>query len=258
MKLELKNIRYSLIIFLFTLIAVLTFTNSSSLSKFNFNLLKNKFIKETSIFKLQNYLKKLKLKKLGIIDETKGQQFLFIGSGDKESLIYNNIKEQDINFDKMADQNDLDEFKARVFSYIFKNQNGGELYLPVGVNFDDEKIPGWKIYLVLMNSMKGQKHKLLKVCMRENSPHDNFALIVNFDSSSKEIINFLKEKGTLSDNNPEYTKKIKLLQSKLINSQLKKKFEKSKNFLKNNLISLLKSTKIQLRNKVNCNDVLMY
>lgn len=215
----------SLFVFFFALFPVLM--KSISSSEINFNTLKEKLIQKTFVFKLENYLRKIKMKNLGIINDANKDDFLFIDTNDKDKLILNNLSISNVNFNKMQDQKDFDEFKARVFTYIFKNKNLGkeEMYTPLGVNIDEEKFPGWKIYIVLMNSVsRGNKHKLLKVCFRENTPEDNFALIMNFDKTCNELITQIVEKEVMKEDNSESTKKLHYMQSKILEDKLKQKF----------------------------------
>jgi hypothetical protein len=200
---------------------------------------KNKFNKSAGLYKLENYLRKIKMKNFGIFTDKNKDNFIFL---DNLNFIHNS---SDLNLDKIKESSSpspstsdktllLDEFKARIFSYVYKNFKNGKLlslqegtYKPVGVNFDEEKEQGWRIYLVLMNSTKENKHKLLKVCFRENAIDDNFAIVQSFDQSCKDIIKLINTKGILKKDNSETARKLHYMQDKLLNEKLRKKIEKS-------------------------------
>lgn len=216
----------------------------------DFENFKIKFNKSVGLYKLENYLRQIKMKNFGVITEKNKQNFIFL---DNLNFIQNL---SDLNLDKTKDSSSsnnpsllLDEFKARVFSYNFKNFKQGKIlslhegiYKPVGVNFDEEKVLGWRIYLVLMNSTKNNIHKLLKVCFRENAMDDNFAIVQSFDQSCSDIIKLINEKGILKRDNSEMAKKLHYMQDKLLSQKLRKKIEKSgKGLIK--LPTLVENTK---------------
>jgi hypothetical protein len=205
----------------------------------SFDLFKQSMIKDLMRSKLENYMKKIKMKKSDLIDDN----FFFIEK-DSDFLILKNLSQDDINFKKSISVQDIDEFKARVFSYIYKNKGKGEsddnnvenissnknIFHPLGVNLDDEKFPKWKIFLVLISSQESINHKLIKICFPTEDFKENFAIILNFDKKcSPYIENIVNSESFNSENeNLETTKQLHFMQSKIANNKIREKINKNK------------------------------
>lgn len=134
-----------------------------------------------------------------------------------------------------------DDFKARIYAFIFKNIKTKKLqFTPVGVNYDEESIPNWKIFLVLMDYIKDNSiasteksniengtsdHKLLKVCFPDDDSKNVFAIVVNFDKSCLEYVNFANSALLLANEENPLMNGFKVYKKHLINEnkQLKKK-----------------------------------
>jgi len=143
-----------------------------------------------------------------------------------------------------------DDFKARIYAFIFKNIKTKKLqFTPVGVNFDEESIPNWKIFLVLMDYIKDSslpsssnnnidkvpsEHKLLKVCFPDDDGKNIFAIVVNFDKSCLEYVNFANSFFLLSNEENQQMNGFKVYKKHLINEnnlqqQTNKRFINNRN-----------------------------
>jgi hypothetical protein len=203
---------------------------------------KQKLIKETAGSKLENYLQKIKMKNNDILNTNTKDSFIFIDT-DADNMIIKQLTEDDLTFGKMQNENNFDEFKARVFAYLYKNKTSKTAkYVPIGVNKDEEKVKGWRVYLTLMNSLAGDKHKLIKVCFPEDDPKGNFALVLNkFDESCQGIVQKIEEKKVLAlintsntdinsnfnsnGNLSETTEKLRKMQSQILDSTIRNRLK---------------------------------
>ncbi len=172
-------------------------------------------------------------------------------SSNESENSFNYVSDQDNNTTKI---NHKDEFKARIFAFIFKNVKSKSLqYKPIGVNIDEEKIPNWKTFLVLMDYIKDSinhsnltsekkidtknfsDHKLLKVCFPENDKKNFFAIIINFDKSCLDFINFAESVNLLSDEETTQMDRIRKYQNFLLDSNLRKSlYDENKIYDKDN------------------------
>jgi hypothetical protein len=123
-----------------------------------------------------------------------------------------------------------DEFKARIFTYFYKNkqQNLSE-YKPLGVNIDEETIKGWKVYLILMSSTKmNENHKLLKVCFPENDSKINFSFVISFDNSCQDLVKNINDNKILEgENDSSTTAELHSMQNRFVENTINKKIENS-------------------------------
>lgn len=137
-----------------------------------------------------------------------------------------------------------DDFKARLFAFYFKNiKTKCMKFKPIGVSFDEERIPDWKVFLVLMDYSDNNKekyaertnknkifevdHKLVKVCYPEKNLNIVFAIVLNFDKSCLDYVNLSSSVDLLSENSTEDTIKFKNFQ----NSLMDKDSSLSENFI---------------------------
>lgn len=176
-------------------------------------------------------------------------------------LILKKINSSDINFSSneleksFNDSNDnnnanpkicqKDDFMARIFSFIYKNIKTKRLqFKPIGVSLDEEKIPNWRIFLVLMDYIKddsienndkldrnSSKHKLLKVCFPENNDKNVFVIVVNFDKSCLDYVNYANSVNLLSDEQNEKANKLRQYQNYLLNNNLLQNLSSNKDSL---------------------------
>jgi len=204
--------------------------SSTSVDVKSFETMKNEFLKELTKFKLENYLRKVKMKNLGILDDSSLEQFYFIEPTEKQILIINSIKREDLYSDEfekdiekesseLNKESEKEKFKAKIFAYLYKNFPKEDApsdslvskvaYKIIGANFDEEKQDNWKFFLVLLNSshnesIENSKQKLIKVCIPANNFKINFAILLKFEQPCSDIINKIQDKKILyKDENSE-------------------------------------------------------
>lgn len=139
---------------------------------------------------------------------------------------FNNANENNNANNKITQK---DDFTARIFSFIFRNIKTKSLqFKPIGVSLDEEKIPSWKVFLVLMDYIKDSSiqnrnfsdNKLLKICFPENDEKNLFAIVVNFDKSCLDYVNYANSVNLLSDEQNQQANKLRQYQNLLLNKNL--------------------------------------
>ena len=114
-------------------------------------------------------------------------------------LILKKIKPNDLNIStselEKNDNNEKlisikDNFKARFFAFLYKNINTKSLlFKPIGLKLDDEKIPEWNIFLVLMQSFSKENDfnkKLIKVCLPKDKEDDFYLMLRKYSCDNHE------------------------------------------------------------------------
>lgn len=144
--------------------------------------------------------------------------------------------EIDISFNSGNRISKKDEFKARFFSFAFKNINANKMiFKPIGVSLDEEKIDDWRVFIVLMdyvnnlmntsiddinNNGVNSQHKLLKVCFPERDLDFVFAIVINFVQSCQDYISYLNSIQLLSENLSRESDNVTKSQQGMINASL--------------------------------------
>ncbi len=176
--------------------------------------------------KLENYMRRMKLK-------NSVKEMIFLEERDLKS-----IKSLDIN--EKGHKLNYEEFKVRLFA-LLSNQG----YKPLGLNSDEEKIDGWKTYIVLLNAKNESKneidklkvnlnlksnHKLVKVCLRQDTT-DNFAFVLNFDEKCKTRVDKINETFKEADYKSTTSKLSKLhsMQERILSDKIKMKLNNYNN-----------------------------
>ena len=149
-------------------------------------------------------------------------------------LILKKIKPNDLNIStselEKNDNNEKlisikDNFKARFFAFLYKNiKTKSLLFKPIGLKLDDEKIPEWNIFLVLMQSFSKENDfnkKLIKVCLPKDKEDDyNFAVILPFDKNCLEYVNFANSNDLFSEKKNDQSLRLNNYQNNLLNKNI--------------------------------------
>ena len=178
-----------------------------------------RLFKEASDLKLENYMKKVELKKLKLLDKS----IVFLDSYINE---ISKLQAKDLSY-SISQKNDESELKARIFAFIYIKLSNLTNFKPFSVNKDLEEEKGWNIYVVLLHNIdtnNDSNNQLIKICLPEEKG-SSYGLIVKFDNTCKEKIDLLNKNHFFEKH--EFAKQIRVMEDKITNSNIKNKFKQT-------------------------------
>lgn len=174
--------------FLLVLLVKFLFLSCETLKSDRFLEEKSKIQNQIAGMQLGNYIRKLMLKVIFFIIQNNDLidgEFVFIENSDFE------MDHDELNFSNLENNNQDYDFKARLYAYKHINANRKTNKLrPYSVDVGEEDLGrNWNNYVVLLMNERGE-NKIVKVCFTK-SIRDNFGLVMNFEKSCADKVNFL-------------------------------------------------------------------